>query len=44
MGLNEFGELLAPRDERFPVEVRADLPLVEPQGETGLSTVAASRR
>ena len=32
MGLNKSGSLLAPRDERFPVEVRADLPLVEPRG------------
>jgi hypothetical protein len=33
MGLNKSGTLLAPRDERFPVEVRADLPLVEQQGK-----------
>ena len=32
MGLNDSGELLVPRDERFPVEVRSDLPLVEPKG------------
>jgi hypothetical protein len=31
-GLNAAGELLVPRDERFPVEVRSDLPLVEPKG------------
>ena len=33
MGLNAAGELLVPRDERYPVEVRSDLPLVEPQGD-----------
>ncbi len=32
MGLTRSGVLLAPRDERFAVEVRADLPLVEPKG------------
>ncbi len=31
MGLDKNGRLLAPRDERFQVEVRADLPLVEPR-------------
>lgn len=30
-GLGERDRLLAPRDEPFPVEVRADLPAVEPQ-------------
>ena len=33
MGLSSSGRLLAPRDERFAVEVRADLPLIEPKGE-----------
>jgi hypothetical protein len=32
MGLSKSGRLLAPRDERFAVEVRADLPLIEPKG------------
>jgi hypothetical protein len=32
MGLNGTRALLAPRDERFLVEVRADLPLVEAKG------------
>ncbi|GAC1474052.1 MAG: hypothetical protein NVSMB9_23730 [Isosphaeraceae bacterium] len=31
LGLDNRGQLLAPRDERFTLEVRADLPLVEPQ-------------
>jgi hypothetical protein len=29
MGLDARGRLLAPRDERFPIEVRTDLPLIE---------------
>jgi hypothetical protein len=32
MGLNARGRLLAPRDERFIMEVRSDLPLLEPRG------------
>ena len=33
MGLNnDSNALLAPRDERFQIEVRSDLPLVEPKG------------
>jgi hypothetical protein len=32
MGLNGSNSLLAPRDERFQVEVRSDLPLIEPRG------------
>ena len=32
MGLNARGRLLAPRDERFPIEVRTDLPLIESSG------------
>lgn len=32
MGLDAQGRLLAPRDERFLVEVRSDLPLVESSG------------
>ncbi len=30
-GLDDHGRLVAPRDERFTVEVRSDLPLVEPR-------------
>jgi hypothetical protein len=33
MGLDARGRLVAPRDERFTVEVRTDLPLVEPRGD-----------
>ena len=33
MGLNAHGRLLAPRDERFMMEVRTDLPLLEPTGD-----------
>ena len=33
MGLNNSGALLAPRDERFPVDVRTDLPLLELKGD-----------
>jgi hypothetical protein len=33
MGLNAQGRLLAPRDERFMMEVRTDLPLLEPKGD-----------
>ena len=33
MGLDADGRLLAPRDERFLVEVRSDLPLVEASGD-----------
>ena len=36
MGLTPSGSLLVPRDERFPVEVRADLPLIEPKGKEWL--------
>jgi hypothetical protein len=32
MGLSKSGGLLAPRDERFAFEVRADLPLIEQKG------------
>jgi hypothetical protein len=31
MGIDEHGRLLAPRDERVVVEVRSDLPMVEPR-------------
>ena len=33
MGLDARGRLLAPRDERFLVEVRSDLPMLEPRGD-----------
>jgi hypothetical protein len=33
MGLNAQGRLLAPRDERFAMEVRTDLPLLEQRGD-----------
>jgi len=33
MGLDETGRLLAPRDERTWLEVRSDLPLLEPVGD-----------
>jgi hypothetical protein len=33
MGLDERGRLLAPRDEAFSVDVRSDLPRVEPRGD-----------
>ncbi len=33
MGLDSSGRLLAPRDEPFLVEVRTDLPMVEPRGD-----------
>ena len=33
MGLDAHGRLLAPRDERFMLEVRTDLPLLEPAGD-----------
>jgi len=33
MGLGDRGRLLAPRDEPFLVEVRSDLPMVEPSGD-----------
>jgi hypothetical protein len=33
MGLDARGRLLAPRDERFLMEVRADLPLLESRGD-----------
>jgi len=33
MGLDANGRLLAPRDEPFLMEVRTDLPMVEPRGE-----------
>jgi hypothetical protein len=33
MGLDARGRLLAPRDERFVMEVRADLPLLESRGD-----------
>ena len=32
MGLGADGRLLVPRDERFIMEVRSDLPMVEPKG------------
>ena len=32
MGLGPDGRLLVPRDERFLLEVRSDLPLIEPSG------------
>jgi hypothetical protein len=33
MGLDAHGRLLAPRDERVLMEVRSDLPLIEPRGD-----------
>ncbi|HZW30330.1 MAG TPA: hypothetical protein VFF52_06445 [Isosphaeraceae bacterium] len=33
MGLDARGRLLAPRDERFVMEVRSDLPRLEPRGD-----------
>jgi hypothetical protein len=36
MGLDDRGRLLAPRDEPFLVEVRSDLPRVEPRGDRWL--------
>ena len=33
MGLDARGRLVAPRDERFLIEVRTDLPLLEPRGD-----------
>ena len=36
MGLGPDGRLQVPRDERFLLEVRADLPLVEPKGDRWL--------
>jgi hypothetical protein len=33
MGLNDRGRLIAARDERVPIEVRSDLPLIEPRGD-----------
>ena len=33
MGLNARGRLVAPRDERFLIEVRTDMPLLEPRGD-----------
>ncbi len=35
MGLDARNRLVAPRDERFVVEVRSDLPLIEESGENG---------
>jgi hypothetical protein len=32
MGLDARGRLIAPRDERFPLEVRTDLPMVQSSG------------
>ncbi|MFI5461551.1 MAG: hypothetical protein ACHRXM_39700 [Isosphaerales bacterium] len=33
MGLDDAGHLLAPRDERLWLEVRSDLPMIEPAGD-----------
>jgi hypothetical protein len=33
MGLDARSRLLAPRDERFTMEVRTDLPMIEPRGD-----------
>ena len=33
MGLDARGRLVAPRDERFSIEVRSDLPMIEPRGD-----------
>ena len=44
MGLDARGRLVAPRDERFMVEVRTDLPLIEPRGRrAGWSAAVVSR-
>ena len=43
MGLDDSGRLVVPRDERFMMEVRSDLPLVESQADRLIVMAGANR-